>query len=337
MVFEDITMDFITCLPSSKGKSTIMTVVDRLSKYGHFIALSSSFTAQLVAEAFVIGIVRLHGPPRSIVTDRDPRFLHSFWQELNRLQGTTLAMSTTYHPQTDGQSEALNKCLEQYLRCFVADALTKWVVMLPWAEYWYNTAYQSSAGMTPFRVLYSRDPPTVARYILGSSASEMIEAYLVDRDEALTLLKANLACAQNWMKGLADKSRRELNYQVGEWVYVKLKPYRQNAIRLHQHPKLGRRYFGPFKILKRIRDVAYKVELPDDARIYPIFHISMLKPCMGNPVQQITPLNLNDTTNIIPETSMNLEDKVPVRDGSIVVTPQADLEDTSAATVEKHT
>ncbi|KAH0709565.1 hypothetical protein KY284_010992 [Solanum tuberosum] len=270
MVFEDIAMDFITCLSSSK--------VSCIS----FCDWNCS-------------------------TSRPSK-------ELNRLQGTTLAMSTAYHPQTDGQSEALNKCMEQYLRCFVVDALTKWVAMFPWAEYLYNTAYQSSAGMTPFRVLYGRDPPTVDRYILGSSASEMIEAYLVDRDEALTLLQANLARAQNWMKGLADKSQRELNYQVGERVYVKLKPYRQNVVRLHQHPKLRKRYIRAFKILKRIGDVAYKVELPDDARIHPIFHISMLKRCMGNPVQQITLLNLNDTANVIPETSMNLEDKVPGRE-----------------------
>lgn len=142
-------------------------------------------------------------------------------------------MSTAYHPQTDVQYEALNKCVEQYLRYFVVDALTKWVAMLPWAEYWYNTAYQSSTGMTPFRVLYGRDPPTVARYILGSSSNTIVEAYLVDRDEVLTLLKANLARAQNQMKGLADRSRRELTYQVVESVYVKLKPYRQNIIRLH--------------------------------------------------------------------------------------------------------
>lgn len=174
MVFEEIAMDFITFFPSSKGMSTIMTVVDRLSKYGHFIVLSSSFPAQSIEEAFVIGIVRLHGPPRFILSDRDLRFLHSFWQELNRLQGTTFAMSTAYHPQRDGKSEALNKCMEKYLRCFVIYALTKWVVILRWAEYCYNSAYQSSVGMTPFRVLYGRDRPTVARYTLGSSASEMI-------------------------------------------------------------------------------------------------------------------------------------------------------------------
>uniref|UniRef100_A0A1S4D1G0 Uncharacterized protein n=1 Tax=Nicotiana tabacum TaxID=4097 RepID=A0A1S4D1G0_TOBAC len=183
-----------------------MTVVDRLSKYGHFIALPSSFTANSVEEAFVIGIVRLHGPPRSIVSDIDP---------------------------------------QQYLRCFIADAPNKWVTMLPWAEFWYNTSYQASADMTPFRALYGRDPPTVARYILGSNSNDVVDAYLVDRDEILAILKANLVLAQNRMKRWAYKNRRELVYEVGEWVYVKLKPYRQNSIRLHQHSKLGRRYFGP--------------------------------------------------------------------------------------------
>ncbi|XP_069150863.1 uncharacterized protein [Solanum lycopersicum] len=149
-VFEDIAMDFITCLPSSKGKTTIMTVVDRLTKYGHFIPLPSTFSTYTVAEAFVIWVIRLHGTPRTIVTDRDPRFLHSFWQEIHRLQGSTLSMSTTYHPQTNGQFEALNKCVEQYIRCYVDDVPATWVSMLPWDEFWYNTSYQTSAGMAPF-------------------------------------------------------------------------------------------------------------------------------------------------------------------------------------------
>lgn len=102
MVFEEITVDFITCLPSSKGKATIMTVVDRLSKYAHFIALPSTFTTQTVVVAFVSEVIRLHGHPKVIVTDRDPRFMNYFWKEIHRLQGTTLSMSTTYHPQTDG-------------------------------------------------------------------------------------------------------------------------------------------------------------------------------------------------------------------------------------------
>lgn len=86
-------------------------------------------------------IPKLHGPPKSIVTNHDPHFLHVFWQELHRLQGTSLAMSIAYHPQMDGQSEVLNKCVEQYLRCYVADSPTDWVNILPWAEYWYNTSF----------------------------------------------------------------------------------------------------------------------------------------------------------------------------------------------------
>lgn len=164
LVFEEVTMDFITCLPTSKGKATILTVVDRLSKYGHFIALPSTFTAQSVAAVFVSEIIRVHGPPKTIVTYRYPRFITSFWKEIHRrLQGTTLSMSTAYHPQMDGQSEALNKCVEQYLRCFVVDSPHEWSPLLPWAEYWYNTALQAAAGMTPFQALYGREPPTIPR------------------------------------------------------------------------------------------------------------------------------------------------------------------------------
>jgi len=147
-------MDFISCLPSSKRRSTIMRVLDCLSKYVHFIPLALTFTTNTVAEGFVTQIICLHGPPCSIVTERDPRFLHSFWQEINILQGTSLAMSTVYHSQTNGQSEALNKCVEKYLRCIVVDVPTDWVAMLPQAEYWYNTSYQSSAGMTPFQAVW---------------------------------------------------------------------------------------------------------------------------------------------------------------------------------------
>ncbi|KAH0685570.1 hypothetical protein KY290_017058 [Solanum tuberosum] len=186
-------MDFITCLPSSKGNTMIMTVLDRLTKYGHFISLPSTFSTHTVVEAFVVGIIRLYCPPRSIMTDRDPRFLHSFWQEINRLQGSTLAMSTTYHPQTDGQSEALNKCVEQYLRCYVAKAL------------------------------YGREPPTVALYILGSSVSKLVESYLLQRDEVLHVLKNNLLKAQNRMKRLTDKSRIDTFFEVGDWRDHKLR------------------------------------------------------------------------------------------------------------------
>ena len=112
-------MDFIEGLPISNGHSVIMVVVDHLSKYAYFIPLKHPFTAASIAKIFVANVVRLHGIPTSIVSDRDKVFISSFWQILFQLQGTQLCMSSSYHPETDGQTEVVNRVLEQYLRCFV--------------------------------------------------------------------------------------------------------------------------------------------------------------------------------------------------------------------------
>ena len=132
-------MDFIDSLPHSNGKSTIFVVVDRLSKYAYFIAISHPYTAFGVARIFFDSIFRLHGVPRSIVCDRDPTFTSAFWRELFSLQGTTFNFSSSYHPQTDGQTEVVNQTLEMYLRCFTSSRPNEWVKWLPWSEYCYNT------------------------------------------------------------------------------------------------------------------------------------------------------------------------------------------------------
>jgi hypothetical protein len=152
-------MDFVEALPKVQGKSIILSVVDRFSKYAHFIPLGHPYTAESVAQAFFSDIVRLHGIPQSIVSDRDPVFTSAFWRELMRLMGTKLLMSSAFHPQTDGQSEAANRVIIMYLRCFTGDRPRHWLRWLPWAEYIYNTAFQSSLRGTPFRVVYGRDPP----------------------------------------------------------------------------------------------------------------------------------------------------------------------------------
>jgi len=107
-VWEDIYLDFITRLPRSKGHEGILVVVDRLSKYSHFIPLKHPYTVRSIANVFVKEVVRLHGIPNSVISDKDPLFMSLFWSEFFKMQGTTLKMSTTYHPQTDDQTEVTN-------------------------------------------------------------------------------------------------------------------------------------------------------------------------------------------------------------------------------------
>ncbi|WVY96655.1 hypothetical protein V8G54_028806 [Vigna mungo] len=225
-IWDDIAMDFIIGLPSSNGFTVIFT----------------DYSSKSVAEVFVKTVVKLHGIPKTIVSDRD--------KQLFKLSGTSLHMSTAYHPQSDGQSESLNKFLEMYLRCFTYDSLKDWARLLPWAEYWYNTSYHHSCGMTPFKIVYGRDHPTL------------------------------------FMKKHADKKRKFMK---------KLQPYRQHSVALRKNQKLSMRFFGPFPVIQRIGQVAYKLLLPPTTKIHPVFHCSQLKLCKGDPSQSYVPLPITHT------------------------------------------
>lgn len=143
-IWADIGLDFIEALPHVGGKSVILTVVDRFSKYCHFIPLAHPYSAESVAQAFFGEIVRLHGVLQSMVSDRDPVFTSLFWIELMRLIGAKLHMTSAFHPHSDGQTEAVNKVIAMYLRCLTGDRPCQWLRWLPWVEYIYETAFQSS-------------------------------------------------------------------------------------------------------------------------------------------------------------------------------------------------
>lgn len=190
----------------------------------------------MVAALFVKEIIQLHGLPRSIVSDRDKIFLSFFWREIFKLQGTKLSMSTAYHPQSDGQTEVVNRNLEMYLRCFTMDQPCTWTRFLDWAEYWYNTAYHTSAGMTPFE-------PSIPRYILDSSKNDAVHRELRQRDAIIQQLRYNLERAQNRMKNIADKHRTDMEFEVGDLVWVRLQPYKQGSAKGGPSHKLCRRFY----------------------------------------------------------------------------------------------
>jgi hypothetical protein len=141
---------FVEGLPRMNGKSVILMVVDRFSKYTHFITLAHPYMATTVARAFFNSIVRLHGIPSSIMSDPDPVFTSSLWRELFQLTRVQLNLSSAFHPQSDGQSEATNKIIAMYLCCLSGDRPCQWLQGLPWVEFCYNTVYQTSLRTTPF-------------------------------------------------------------------------------------------------------------------------------------------------------------------------------------------
>lgn len=139
-----ISMDFIDQLPNSQGKTMIWVVVDRFTKYGHFIALSHPISASSLAQVFFDSIYKLHGLPSYIVSDRDTILTSNFWKELMSTLGIQQQMSSAYHPQTDGQTERVNQCLEGYLRCMCGHFPKKWSQWIALAEWWYNTTYHTA-------------------------------------------------------------------------------------------------------------------------------------------------------------------------------------------------
>lgn len=194
-----------------------------------------------------------------------------FWNELFTLMGSDIRRSSTYHPQTDGQSEVVNRCLETYLRCFSSDKPSHWSKWLSWAEYNYNTSYHTAAKMSPFKIVYGREPTPLLPYEPYSTVNFEVDQSLIQRDATLLKLKHHLNRAQQRMKDQADAHRKDVMFEEGDMVFVKLKPYRQSTLARRLNDKLVLRYYGPYKVLKKVSTVSYKLELPSTVRIHSVF------------------------------------------------------------------
>jgi hypothetical protein len=244
-------MDFVEGLPKSNGYSVILVVVDRLTKYAHFLPIKHPYTAHQIAHIFFADIVKLHGIQRSIVSDRDKVFTSIFWQELFKLVGTKLQLSSAYHPQSDGQTERVNQCLEMFLRCAVHDMPSKWDKWLALAEFWYNSCYHSSLQCSPFKALYGVEP-NMGVLPVPSWAESEASLTLQQRQDHLAVIETHLAATQNKMKFYADNNRSFRQFQTGDKVYVKLQPFAQSSVVHMPCAKLSFKYFGPFLIVERI-------------------------------------------------------------------------------------
>lgn len=202
-----------------------MVVVDKFTKYAHFIPMAHPFTALQVAQAYMDHIYKLHGLPQALISDRDRIFTSSVWQNLFKLSDTQLLMSSSYHPQTNGQTERLNQCLESFLRCAVSTCPKQWHKWLSAAEFWYNTAYHSALGKTPFEVLYGHSPRHLGITNTNVAVPQDLKEWLADREVLMDVIKQQLNRACQRMKSQADKKRFERVFEVDDMVYIRLQPY----------------------------------------------------------------------------------------------------------------
>ncbi|GJZ40768.1 putative reverse transcriptase domain-containing protein [Tanacetum coccineum] len=226
---------------------------------------------ETLTRLYIKEIVSRHGVPISIISDRDSHFTSRFWQSLQSALGTQLDMSTAYHPETDGQSERTIQTLEDMLRACVIDFGKGWERHLPLVEFSYNNSYHASIKAAPFEALYGR--------------------------------KCRSPAARDRQRSYANVRRKPLEFQVGDRVMLKVSP-RKGVIHFGKRGKLNPWYIGPFKILKRVGPVAYKLELPEELRnVHNTFHVSNLKKCLSDEslVIPMKELQLNDKLNFVEE------------------------------------
>jgi len=254
-------MDLVGPLPkTSKGHNTIVVMIDKFTKLAHFAPTVITVTAPQLAEIVLCRIILQHGVPKAIISDRDPRFTGHMWEALWKMLGTHLNMSTSYHPQTDGQTERMNRTMEEMLRSYVNDKGTDWDQHLATAELAYNTAIQESTGFTPFRLSYGMDARLPMDHALSEAkvndnqtAVDMIQQWNSD----LEIARQRLQQAQSRQARYANQRRYDQQYRVGDKVMLTTQNMRSKV------GKLNPRYVGPFTVKRVLSSVNVELDLPE--------------------------------------------------------------------------
>ena len=286
--WEEVEMDFIVGLPhTQRGFDSIWVIVDHLTKVAHFILVKVTYSSAKLAELYMERIVCLHGVPKKIISDRGTQFTSHFWQKLHESMDTKLNFSSAYHPQTDGQTERTNQILEDMLRACALQYGTSWDKSLPYAEFSYNNSYQKSLKMAPFEALYGRKCRTPLFWNQTGESQVFGPDVLQLAEKQVQTIRQNLKVAQPRQKSYADTRRRDLAFEIGDFVYLKVSPMK-GVKRFHTKGKLSPRYVGPFKIINRRGEVAYQLELPEQlSGVHDVFHVSQLKKCLRVPEEQL--------------------------------------------------
>jgi hypothetical protein len=232
-------------------------------------------------------IESLHGVSKKIILDRGSQFTSSFWKSFHENMDAKLKYSSSYHPQTDGQTERTNQVMEDMLRACALQHGSSWDKSLPYAEFSYNNSYQASLKMSPFEALYGRKCRTPLYWDQTGERQFFGLELIQEAEEQVRIIRENLRVAQTRQKSYADNRRRPLEFEEGDYVYLKVSPLR-GMRRFKVKGKLSPRYIGPFLIFRRVGEMAYQLELPATlSDVHNVFHVSQLKKCLRVPEEQL--------------------------------------------------
>ena len=298
-----ITMDFKDFPLSAKGNDAILVFMCRLSKRSISIPCKKSTTARQLAELFITHVYRYYGPPDDIVSDRGPQFVSAFWDEFTAILGVKLSLSTANAPQTDGQTEIMNQYIDQRLRPFVNHYQDNWDELLPIIDFAQASLPHESTGQSPIQTEMAYEPRTSYnwRQIRDSipATERLNRKEAVKRakriHEAWEYAKGMISKAQERHATAANSRRREVDWKVGDLVWVTTKFWTTDR----PSRKLSAQWEGPFPV-ERKKGHSYKLTLPPGINVHPVFHANKLRkdkndPLPGQIIEPPEPIQVNDT------------------------------------------